>query len=78
MANQILTPKVLRSQRLALKLSQSELSRQSGVARPKINIYELGGGLTAEEQRSINKLSSERLSVSATSQPTLSRKRRQR
>jgi predicted transcriptional regulator len=41
----------LRTQRTALRLSQSALSRSSGVPRPKICIFELGGGsLTADEQ----------------------------
>ena len=44
----------LRSQRTALKLSQSELARQSGVARQKICAFELGGAtLTPDEQRLI-------------------------
>jgi len=49
-----LSPTILRSQRLALKLSQSELGRRAGVSRPKICIFELGGAaLTANEQRLI-------------------------
>jgi hypothetical protein len=44
----------LRSQRILLELSQSALTRQSGVPRQKICIYELGSGsLTADEQRLI-------------------------
>jgi transcriptional regulator with XRE-family HTH domain len=50
-----LSPTVLRSKRLALKLSQSELGRRAGVSRPKICIYELGGPppLNPQEQRRI-------------------------
>lgn len=37
-----------------LRLSQSELARKSGVPRPKICIFELGGGsLSFDEQRRI-------------------------
>jgi transcriptional regulator with XRE-family HTH domain len=51
-----LSPTVLRSQRLALKLSQSALSRQSNVLRQNICNYELGGGaLTTDEQNRIRK-----------------------
>ena len=46
-----LSPIALRHQRLALKLSQSELGRLARVSRPKICIYELGGApLTVNEQ----------------------------
>lgn len=54
MANPLLTPTILRSQRLALKLSQSALARLADVRRPKINIFELGGtSLSADEQHRI-------------------------
>ena len=44
----------LRSQRLVLKLSQSELDQQAGVSHSKTCIYELGGAArTADEQRLI-------------------------
>jgi transcriptional regulator with XRE-family HTH domain len=44
----------LRSQRTALRITQSQLSRDSGVARQKICLYELGSvTLTADEQRRI-------------------------
>ena len=43
-----------RANRLALKLSQSELARLSGVSRFKICTFELGdASLTTEEQRRI-------------------------
>lgn len=55
----------LRSQRTALRLSQSELARKSGVPRPKICIFELGGGsLSFDEQSRIQEalqLEAERL-----------------
>jgi hypothetical protein len=41
----------LKANRLAVKFSQSELARRSGVPRLKICLFELGDGkLTAEEQ----------------------------
>ena len=41
----------LKANRLAVRFSQSELARRSGVPRVKICLYELGDGkLTAEEQ----------------------------
>lgn len=44
----------LRSNRLALRISQSRLARLSGVSRFKICLFELGDGpLTEDEQKRI-------------------------
>ena len=50
----MLSATALRSKRVSLKLSQSELARQSSVVRQKICLYELGdNSLTPDEQRRI-------------------------
>ena len=50
------TPETLKAARLALKISQCDLSRKSGVLAVQISNFELGGRvLNANEQRLIRK-----------------------